>query len=700
MSFLVPAFLLGALAIGIPVYIHLTHREKKDVVPFPSIMFLRKIPYREVRRRRLRHILLLSLRSLAILLLTLAFSRPFFDTPPSQAATALGPREVVILIDNSVSMAYDSRLEAAKQEARSLISGLGPQDRTSIIVFSDTVELQNQPTEDKDALVSIVDTVGLSAGATRFAPAIKIAKRVLDDSGLSRRAVAMISDFQRIGWEDDQDAWLSTDTEFMPIQIGGQDPAENLTIADLALERERVAGRERLQASVRLTRQAPADADEVEAVVEIELSGRSLQKKEVLIGANQATTVNFEPFTIPDGTSRGVVRLNEDKLPIDDRFYFVLWPGQSIRVLLLRGPGREGRRSLFVQRALAIGERPSYEVELKGLSALTAADLRDRDVVVVADPPNLSETQNRLLDEFVDSGGGLIFIGGQNSRGIGGELIPAQVGKREDRSAELGGTLAYVDYNHPMFELFRQPRNGDFSTARFYRYLACEPKPEARVLARFDDGAAALIEAGELAEQAAKRGVVLFWASTLDGFWNDLSRQPIFLPFIHELIKYAAGHSAASSWQRVGDVADLGRYMELAERAQSEGGDAGIDLVVTTPAGERGPVDVSGDASARALLSVRELGFYELRRSGAGAIPVPMAVNPIVAESDLGVMDPEELASAVLSGSGRSVASEDRIATPGEREQRQSAWWYLLVVAFVLFAAETVISNRLSRAPA
>ena len=56
MTFLTPLFFLGALALAIPVIIHLTNREKKEVVDFPSLMFLRRIPYRSVRRQRLRHL--------------------------------------------------------------------------------------------------------------------------------------------------------------------------------------------------------------------------------------------------------------------------------------------------------------------------------------------------------------------------------------------------------------------------------------------------------------------------------------------------------------------------------------------------------------------------------------------------------------------------------------------------------------------
>jgi hypothetical protein len=78
MSFLTPFFFLGALAIGIPILIHLTQKEKKTIVEFPSLMFLRKIAYTSVRRRSIRDLWLLALRIAAILLMMLAFSRPWF----------------------------------------------------------------------------------------------------------------------------------------------------------------------------------------------------------------------------------------------------------------------------------------------------------------------------------------------------------------------------------------------------------------------------------------------------------------------------------------------------------------------------------------------------------------------------------------------------------------------------------------------
>src|ERR1041385_2382286 len=107
MGFVAPLVLLGLGALALPVLIHLIQRERKEVVHFPSLMFLRKIPYQSVQRRKIHNWLLLALRCAAIALLVAAFSRPFFKVDPTAlAAATTGAREVVILLDHSASMGY------------------------------------------------------------------------------------------------------------------------------------------------------------------------------------------------------------------------------------------------------------------------------------------------------------------------------------------------------------------------------------------------------------------------------------------------------------------------------------------------------------------------------------------------------------------------------------------------------------------
>ncbi|HEY7699917.1 MAG TPA: hypothetical protein VIE88_15950, partial [Vicinamibacteria bacterium] len=192
-------------------------------------------------------------------------------------------------------------------------------------------------------------------------------------------------------------------------------------------------------------------------------------------------------------------------------------------------------------------------------------------------------------------------------------------------------------------------------------------------------------------------GRVLVWTSTLDTFWNDLARQPVFLPFIHQLVKHAASYAEASSWHTVGEVLDVDRYLAMVLEGESERTTPGreFDLVVTSPSSQK---TILKRSEERALLPLEEQGFYEVRRAGGGSVSSSgVAVNLDTAESDLSPLDPEELVASVTfrepSVAGASGGADD---TREAQEARQGYWWFLLVGALLLFASETLLSNRLS----
>jgi len=690
MNFLTPAFFLGALALAIPVIVHLTHREKKDVVDFPSLMFLRRIPYRSVRRQKLRHLLLFALRCLALLLIVLAFSRPFFESEVVATNAPLGPRELVLVVDHSYSMGYEDRLARAKAEARRLVDGLGPDELGSVVLVSDRAEILLQSSADPAELAAVIDGIELSARTTRFGPGLKLAQKIVDESELSRKEVVLLSDFQRLGWDGDEDVWLPTGTTLTPVDLG-TGSWDNLTITGVVLEREPAAARERLTVSARVTYKGPIDGEPVSTSIALELGARSLQNKNVELAPNSSTTISFDPFTLPSGLSRGSVRLGDDKLNADNAYHFVLWPGQSISVLVIEGPGQ---RSLYVDRALSIGDRPSFRIDRKPSGQFRASDLSGREVVILNDVRSLGAAQLSEVSRFVSEGGGLIVVLGEASRpdSLAGEArawLPALPGPVVDRARDWGGTLSYLDYGSPVFDVFSAPHSGDFSPAKFFRYRTFDAPVSEGVLARFDDGAVAL------AEKRVGEGRVLVWTSTLDTFWNDLARQPVFLPFAHQLVKHAAGYAEASSWHTVGEVADLSRYVEL---AVVDAQPLDSELIVTSPLSER---TIMPPSSERLLLPIDEQGFYELRRagsSGRGQELVSLASNLDALESDLAPLDPEELVASVGLRERVAEDAEAQSRTPAEQESRQGFWWYLLVVALALLVAETILSNRLSRA--
>src|ERR1051326_303955 len=121
MSFLNPFLLFGSLALAIPVLIHLVRREKSEIVPFSSLMFLLKVPKRAIRQQKIKNLLLMALRLLILALLVGAFARPFMTQPAKPSANATANRGIVMMLDNSYSMQYGDNFQKLKAEAQKRI---------------------------------------------------------------------------------------------------------------------------------------------------------------------------------------------------------------------------------------------------------------------------------------------------------------------------------------------------------------------------------------------------------------------------------------------------------------------------------------------------------------------------------------------------------------------------------------------------
>lgn len=712
MSFLAPLFLVGLGALSVPVLIHLIHRERREVVEFPSLMFLQRIPYRSVRRQKLRHLLLLALRCLALAIVVTAFARPFFRHSAVATAAGVGAREVVVLVDRSYSMGYADRWSRALDAARSAVSGLTTMDRATVIAFDNEAAAVTLPTRERGTLDAAIGNLKPGSEGTRYGPALKLASQILAGSNLPRKEVVIVTDFQRRGWTSRDEVTFPTGTKITSVDLGVDSTLANVSVADVSVQRNEGAERDRATVAARVTSTGTSAVADVD--VALDLNGRTAETRRVTIPARGATQVRFSPIAIPNGTSAGIVRLSgssvsgkANQLAADDRFYFTVSPDASISVLVVEPPTAREHQSLYFDRALSIGDRPSFHVDVKKVGALVPADLVGRSLVVFNEVAPPTPTLSARLREFVTAGGGLLVVPGDQlpAGAWGGEwasALPATIGAVVDRTGEAGGTLAWVDYDHPVFDVFNAPRSGDFATARFLRYrklavrtdtakgprTAADSAAVAHILARFDDGSPALVE------RAMARGKVIVWGSTIDGFWNDLVLQPVFLPFAHQLAKHAGRYSDAKAWLTAGDVLDLSRHAELS-LTQAPATKENSVVVVEAPSGAKTRLP----GAAEGLIPLHEQGFYEIRPEGAArGTGRRVAVNLDPGEANLARIDPLELTTAALASSGaRDVASVKDGSTREEDERRQTIWWYLLALAGVLLASETILSNRLSR---
>ena len=675
MSFLTPFFLVGLAGLALPILIHLIQRERKNVVQFPSLMFLRRIPYESVQRRRIRNWLLLMMRLAALALIVLAFARPFFRRVDPSAAGASGAREVVLLIDRSYSMGYGDRWRRALESARGIISGLNASDRGSVVFFASGAEMALRSTADKGRLTAAIVGIEPSAAATHYGPALKLAGSILSESALPRREAVLISDFQRAAWQGAEGLRLPDGAVLNPVDLGSAD-APNASVTPVALERSMFSNQERVTVTAGVLNHG---SKAIDADANLEVDGRSIQTKRVHVEAHGSASTTFDPLTLAAPNVRASIRLGRDALERDNVFHFVVSPGRPVRVILAQ---RAGARdvNLYLSRALAVGDAPRFDVVPRDVNSITADDLQSAGIAVVNDVPVAPDAADRLA-RFVQRGGGLLLISGQ--RGTWPQeqasVLPAWPAEAVDRTRGQPARLVALEYGHSIFEPFRAPRSGDFSTARFYGYRAGKAARDATVLARFDDGAPALVD------KRVGPGRVLVWLSSLDLVWNDLAVKPVFLPFVHQMARHLAAYRDPAPWMTVGDVLDP-------SIAGSPSKDA-TQRAIVSPSGQR----VSLDGEGPDVVELAEQGFYEVRGLAAGAEPVMIAASNVdLRESDLTPIPPADVVAAATGRAGGTASATPELApSDAAQESAQRIWWYFLFTGLMLLSVETLVANRI-----
>ena len=514
MAFLFPAFLLGTLAIAIPIILHLINRDVAPRVAFSDIRFLRRAPVMQARRRRLRELLLLALRVAALLLLAVAFARPFFDT------TGLLDRPMtVVALDRSYSMSGPGVFDRARRAARDLIADAPAGHLVGVVAFDDAADVVFDASPDRGAAAAAVELVRPGAGATRYRVAVDA---VVELVGSRDGRVVIITDLQRSGWD-----------------LGG----EGIVPANVTIEVSDVGVMDH-NLAVRAVQPTPtgvvgvvfnAGATERATIATLRIDDESVASTEVTLAPGTSEVV-FDVSLPPTGVLALAID-DPDGLPADDRRYALLDPPEPASLAIVTKGGRLGAGAFYLERALRAGEEISA-VRLHALSprALTEQALTDHDAVVLVGTEGLDRQGRGWLFQFADHGGGVLIVTGPT-------LDPALVSDILGPSAALSLrpvehdrdlSVSVTDPRHPIFRAFGG-LVGTLGQVRFRRTMQLGQTDAGRVLARFADGTPAL------AEYSVGQGRVLVFASDLNNEWNDFPRRPTFVPFVHEVVRYLIG---------------------------------------------------------------------------------------------------------------------------------------------------------------
>ena len=634
MAFLFPAFLFGGLAVAVPILLHFFARDRAPRLPFSDVRFLERAFVRRDRRRRLRELLLLALRVAALLLLAVAFARPFLD------ASGRGRRITVLVVDRSLSLSAPGQMALARERAREVVAATSPDAPIAVVAFDDRAAVLQPPVVGRPLVRAALGSIEPTTGATRHAAGLAAAVDVLD--GRAGRVV-VVTDLQASGWPGDARAAIP---EGVSVEVAAVAPVErNLAVTAAGAEAEELA------VTILNTGPAPAESE-----VTLDVDGREVARRRVTLlpGGNE---VRWE-LPAPGARVAAVSVTDRYGYRWDDTRYALLDRASPTVVPIVVNGGTLDAEAFYLAQALAVApaSRP-FEVTPVAPGALSAplpSAWEAGGVIVLIGTDGLSRSGRARVAAFVENGGGLLLAAGPGIdprlvRDLLGESVALGVEMPVDTApAGAGHRLAVTDPRHPVFRPF-----GDLVAAlgrvRFTRMARIllsgsadgrvgVDRP-ARVLARFDRGDPALIE------YARGDGRALVLASDLGMEWNDFPRHPGFVPFVHESVRYLAGPLQSSR-----------------------------DLL---------PSEVPGDIS---------------RLPGVATDPATgrrVAVNVDPRESEPRPLTPDGfLARLGAAPAGASGA----LPTAGgaAREAEQSLWWYVVLAAAAVLVGEAWLGRNMA----
>lgn len=682
MSFLTPLFWLGLAATAVPIIVHLVRRTRAPRIEFPSLMFVRRVPQRTIRRRRIQNLLLLILRCLAFFLLVFAFVRPYFSD--GKAGLDGASKAEVILIDRSFSMRMGDRFARARARAAELIADqsrvTGDGTTQAIILFDQGYEVVSQLTADRPLLAARLAEIRVGDGATNLDQALQAAESLLRAQPAATRTIHLLTDFQATGRTGGGTTYRPRPgIQIVPFDVG-EVGGPNLAISEVT----GVGTIHQPKYTDRLTaRISNFGAELVSAAkVEFRLNDRPIEKREVSLPAGESRTLEFTGFNLTEGPNQASILVEGDRFNLDNRFEFSLQRRARSKALIIEsatratGGGRD--ESLYLRNALTAGENNPFEVEVRTAGTVNPADLKNYRLVVVNDA-TLSPGLSATLIKEIENGLCLIV-------GLGPHTAPASFNAslREGLGVTLGEpagprgdyvTLSETRPDHPLFEPFRQA--GRLPTTRVREYRLVEPGPATAVIARFDNGAPALLESSR------GRGRALLITTTLDTGWNDLPLTPYYLPLVRQMTRYLIERESRLAWT-VGETLPI-------ERA-TDGRLPDID----TPAGKRLPTTSNG------VIGLAEAGLYRLRYADRTET---IAVNIDRRESDPARLDVASLLAS-LAGAAQTPTGQTAVepnpgtaaTEPAAVEARQNFWFYLLIAALLLFITEGLMARRIRMA--
>ena len=521
-----PLFLIGLAAAAIPVIVHLFNFRRYRKVYFSNVDYLEQLQSETRRQSRLRQLLIMAARILAIVFLVLAFARPVIPNRNNPLKT--GSSDVSIYVDNSFSMegtdGSGTLIEKAKTKAREIVSAYGPTDRFQLL--TNDVEGRQFHWLSKEEVLAEIDKVDLSPATQLLS---KMAEKQFDflhgGSGRNRYAY-LISDFQTSVADFSE---FPNDSSITAICVPLESTAQgNVYIDSVAMNAPVFTVGNSVAVEVWLRNEGDENLEKIPLTLYVGDKQRALASVDLPARSSTSTTMHF---TIESsGVIDGRVETTDYPVTFDDKYFFSLNVRDRIQMLVVEGAGEnEYLKRLFVGDS-------TVHCQTLTLQQMDFSRLEGNDVILIDELPSIGSGMAQTLHSFVEEGGTLIVVTGdkvdENSYNEALRLFSAPRLSGWNNGRVSGGV---VDVNHPLYknvfsgktDLMEMP-----TLTGYYRLVADGGTLRERIitLANGDDYITGTTCGG---------GRLYLIASPLRDAHSDFVRQALFVPTLYNMALFS-----------------------------------------------------------------------------------------------------------------------------------------------------------------
>lgn len=748
MTFASGIFLFALAGAAGPLIIHLLNRRRYRIVEWAPIEFVLRAVRHRRRRVQLRDLLLLLLRTLAIVFFVLAMARPIWTTHAPDAYQGQ-PVHAILVIDNSLSMAYApfdrSRLEIARDKASGLIRDLPAGSDVTVIPmceqgnawFAEVYDGKEDATEAV-ARIEVVDR------AARLAVTLARLRRALKQPGTAPiKRTVILSDMQKRTWDNAsavKEIEALGELQYVAIRSEAEQAEANSWIESLGLRGGYAESGSPAVFDAVIRHEGPQGRRRVRAVLSV--GSDAVGEQLIDLASGQEKQVSFDyTFRALGGIVNPAyvpvrLELESDRLPLDNRRYFVAPVFRRIPVLFVDQHGtfeqpdqnRYGEtfplRLLYNSRLGAArgANVPRPPLQPVTIDAINQKQLKDVRLVVVAGVSAPTPEAVSLLRRFVEEGGELLITAGADfdpsqwtsvawNQGAG--ILPTALMPEPLGALPKPGTARTKTFGLDVASLSRDLFNLRISESEwetvagapfFYRAVRVRhgltrgtsekrdtegpSQVGSRVVGRYDNGEPFVIH------RRIGKGNVIFVTTSCYPNWNNLAVAPEGGILLYDqMMQWLLGQSIPSHTfveQRElvlpVDRRDQGARFQLASKNESRRESLAVEAV-----GSDKFAVVARGIDRRDILEVQRLRGAS---DPGDKQPQPLftfAVNGPTEESSLLPVTPETL----RQDGTHWLNADEPISLAGGDSVQRDIWWYLLALAIVCLMAEMVVASNL-----